>query len=53
VLRLDVEELGLPSDRPFTVTDLLDGTSTTWTGARIPIELDPAERGAHLLWLRP
>ena len=52
VLRLDVEELGLPSDRPFTVTDLLDGTSTTWTGARIPIELDPAERGAHLLWLR-
>ena len=52
-LRLDLAGLGLPVDRPFEVIDLLDGTSTTWTGNRIPIELDPAERGAHVLWLRP
>ena len=52
VLELGLEGLGLPVDRPFEVVDLLDGSSTTWSGSSIPIELDPAERGAHLLWLR-
>jgi starch synthase (maltosyl-transferring) len=52
VLVLDLEGLGVPTDRPFEVVDLLDGTSATWTGSRIPIELDPTERGAYVLWLR-
>jgi len=52
VLELELEVLGLPVDRPFEVVDLLAGTSTTWSGANVPVRMDPAERGAHLLWLR-
>jgi hypothetical protein len=53
VLELGVEGLGLPVDRPYRVTDLLDGTTRQWVGSAIPIDLDPAERGAHMFWLRP
>jgi starch synthase (maltosyl-transferring) len=52
VLELALEGLGLPADRPFQVVDLLDGTVHEWVGSAIPIDLDPAERGAHLFWLR-
>jgi starch synthase (maltosyl-transferring) len=52
VLELELEGLGLPVGRPFQVVDLLDGTSVRWTGSRIPIELDPAQNGAYLLWLK-
>jgi starch synthase (maltosyl-transferring) len=52
VLELGVEGLGLPVDRPYRVTDLLDGTSREWVGSAIPIDLDPTERGALLFSLR-
>jgi len=52
VLELGLEALGLPVDRPFQVVDLLDGTSTRLTGPAIPIALDPAERAAHVVWLK-
>jgi starch synthase (maltosyl-transferring) len=53
VLQLALGELGLPLDRPYQVIDLLDDTSTRWPGSSIPIALEPAERGAQLLWLKP
>jgi starch synthase (maltosyl-transferring) len=53
VLQLALGELGLPLDRPYQVVDLLDDTSTRWPGSSIPIELNPADRGAQLLWLKP
>ena len=51
VLELGLEGLGLPVDRPFRVTDLLDGTSRQWVGSAVPIDLDPAERGALMFSL--
>ncbi len=53
VLQLALGELGLPLDRPYQVIDLLDDTSTRWPGSSIPIELNPRDRGAQLLWLKP
>jgi starch synthase (maltosyl-transferring) len=53
VLELGVDGLGLPSDRPYHAVDLLDGTAHEWVGSAIPIDLDPAERGALLFSLRP
>jgi len=52
VLSLGLEGLGLPIDRPFRVVDLFDGTSTVWTGPRVPIELNPQERAAYVVALR-
>ena len=53
LLELGLEGLGLPVDRPFHAVDLLDGTSTRLTASSIPIALDPAERVAYVVWLRP
>jgi starch synthase (maltosyl-transferring) len=52
VIQLQLGELGLPLDRPINVVDLLDDTTGRLAGSTLPIELNPAERGAHLLWLR-
>ena len=52
LLELDLELLGLPLDRPYEVVDLLDDTTVAWTGPVGPIELDPRDRGAHVLWLK-
>jgi starch synthase (maltosyl-transferring) len=51
VLELGVEGLGLPVDRPYRVTDLIDGSTREWVGSAIPIDLDPAERGALIFSL--
>jgi starch synthase (maltosyl-transferring) len=53
VIHLRLGDLGLPADRPFEVVDLLDDSVVRWPGSSITIGMNPAERGAHLLWLRP
>ncbi len=52
-VELDLAGLGLPTDAPLEVIDLLDGATYRWPGARNWIELDPSVRAAHLFWLRP
>ncbi len=51
-LELPLAELGLPSDRPFEVEDLLDGQTYLWHGTRNGIVLDPAVRPAHVFAVR-
>jgi starch synthase (maltosyl-transferring) len=51
VLEVGLERLGLPLDRPFRVVDLFDGSTTVWTGPRVPIELNPQERAAYVVAL--
>ncbi len=48
---LPLAELGLPTDRPFEVADLLAGARYQW-GARNWVRLDPAVCPAHLLIAR-
>jgi starch synthase (maltosyl-transferring) len=50
--RQALEGLGMTIDAPFEAHDLLDDTVYTWRGPRIPIELDPVERPAHVFHLR-
>jgi starch synthase (maltosyl-transferring) len=52
LIQLQLGELGLPLDRPISVVDLLDDTTGRLAGSTLPVEMSPAERGAHLLWLR-
>ena len=49
-VHLDLPALGLPDqpDRPYTVTDQLDGATYTWTRANY-VRLDPHTRPAHIL----
>lgn len=51
-LHLDLDRLGLPTDRPFYVRDELSGELFLWTGAEPYVRLDPATRVAHILDLR-
>jgi starch synthase (maltosyl-transferring) len=51
-LQLGLEGLGLPTDAPFEVADLLRGTSQLWQGPHARIELDPADLPAHVFHLR-
>jgi starch synthase (maltosyl-transferring) len=52
-LRVGVEGLGLPGDRPFEAVDLLDGSTQLWHGDEQRIELDPATAPARVWQLRP
>ena len=46
---LPLDELGLPSDAPYQVHDLLTDARYLWHGPRNYVELDPAQwSGAHL-----
>ena len=45
---VDLAALGLPSDRPFRVRDLLGGQTFTWHGASNFVELRPHEFPAHV-----
>ena len=45
---LDLESLGIGSNEPFHVNDLLGGGSYQWRGARNYIELDPRVTSAHV-----
>lgn len=52
-VHLTLSDLGLAGGEPFEVCDLLDGHVYRWQGERNFVALDPRERPAHLLWVRP
>jgi starch synthase (maltosyl-transferring) len=51
-LDLDLAALGLPSDRPFQVHDLLSGARFLWNGPRNFVSLDPGHSPAHIFRVR-
>jgi starch synthase (maltosyl-transferring) len=52
-LHLPLDELGVPSDRPYEVCDMLDDTTYLWQGPRNYVALEPARLNAHVLHLMP
>jgi starch synthase (maltosyl-transferring) len=50
---LDLEALGLPSDRPYEVLDELAGERHVWQGPDVYVRLDPWARVAHVFDLHP
>ncbi|HEY5488782.1 MAG TPA: hypothetical protein VIK00_03005, partial [Candidatus Limnocylindrales bacterium] len=52
VITIDLAALGLTDGAPYEAVDLLDDQTYTWIGPRAWVELDPAVRAAHVLWLR-
>jgi len=52
-VELGLDRLGLPSDAPFEVEDLVVGGVDRWQGPRHVVELDPAVLPARILALRP
>ncbi len=50
---LDLGELGIEADRPFTMHDLLTDTRYQWEGAHNFVILDPQVVPAHIFHLRP
>jgi starch synthase (maltosyl-transferring) len=51
-LDLDLMDLGVASDKPYQVHDLLSGARFLWQGARNYVSLDPAHTPAHILRIR-
>jgi starch synthase (maltosyl-transferring) len=51
-VELDLEELGVPSDQPFEVLDLLSGASYPWQGGRNFVMLNPWVLPAHVFEIR-
>jgi starch synthase (maltosyl-transferring) len=49
---LDLETLGIPSDRAFEAHDELTGTTHVWRGPENYVRLDPALQVAHVFHLR-
>ena len=45
---LDLEQLGLEADMPFSVRDALSGETYAWRGSRNFVLLDPRRAPAHL-----
>jgi starch synthase (maltosyl-transferring) len=43
-----IAAMGIDSNEPYEVTDLLTGARYTWRGARNYVRLDPTERVGHL-----
>jgi len=52
-LTLGLDDLGLPADAPFELTDLLDGSTQLWQGAQNRVEVEPAVRAAHVFHIQP
>jgi starch synthase (maltosyl-transferring) len=48
-VRLDLDELGLPADRPYRVRDELSGEIYVWSGPTAFVRLEPWRRVAHIL----
>jgi starch synthase (maltosyl-transferring) len=48
-IHVPVTDLGLPTDEPYEVEDLLSGERFTWRGAANYVRLDPEERVGHIL----
>jgi len=51
-LSLDLADLGVGTDKPFQVHDLLSGARYLWQGARNYVSLDPAHSPAHIFRIR-
>ena len=51
-LDLDLMDLGVASDKPYQVHDLLSGARFLWQGARNYVSLDPAHTPAHIFRIR-
>ncbi|MFZ0551117.1 MAG: alpha-amylase family glycosyl hydrolase, partial [Steroidobacteraceae bacterium] len=49
---LDLAALGLPTDTPYQMDDLLSGARFLWRGARNYVALDPWGTAAHLFRVR-
>ncbi|MGH9222662.1 MAG: alpha-1,4-glucan--maltose-1-phosphate maltosyltransferase [Acidimicrobiales bacterium] len=52
-LWLDLDELGMPPDKPFVAHDELTGATYTWQGRSPYVFLHPTRQPAHILHLRP
>jgi starch synthase (maltosyl-transferring) len=50
-IHLDLGVLGFEEGEPFSVTELITGSTWTWTGAHHPIEMDPSVGPAWILAL--
>jgi starch synthase (maltosyl-transferring) len=53
VLRLDLDALGLPADRPLEARDELNDTTYLWRGPAPYVRLDPSVTPAHVIHLSP
>lgn len=51
-LTIPMEKLGLPSDQPFLVQDLLSGDKHMWLGGSAFVELNPHIMPAHIFKVR-
>jgi starch synthase (maltosyl-transferring) len=51
-LQLELHTLGLPTDKPFQVHDLLSGARFLWQGPRNYVSLDPNRAPAHIFRIR-
>jgi starch synthase (maltosyl-transferring) len=51
-VQLDLAALGLATDAPYQVDDLLSGTRFLWRDARNYVALDPAGTAAHVFRIR-
>ncbi|MGH7467725.1 MAG: alpha-1,4-glucan--maltose-1-phosphate maltosyltransferase [Longimicrobiales bacterium] len=51
-IELPLQQLGLPTEGPIHVQDLLTGETYAWSGARNYVALDPS-RPAHILRVQP
>jgi starch synthase (maltosyl-transferring) len=51
-VRLDLNALGLPTETPFQMHDLLSGARYLWRGPRNYVALNPAHSPAHIFRVR-
>jgi starch synthase (maltosyl-transferring) len=51
-LSLELTELGVGTEKPFQVHDLLSGARYLWQGSRNYVSLDPAHSPAHIFRIR-
>jgi len=49
---LALDELGLKSNQPYEVNDLLAGATYQWQGTRNYVELDPKKIQAHIFQVK-
>jgi starch synthase (maltosyl-transferring) len=52
-VQMPIWELGIDRQTPYVVEDLLDGARYTWRGDWNYVRLDPRERVAHILVVKP
>jgi starch synthase (maltosyl-transferring) len=51
MIEIPLEKLGIGDNEPYEMADLLGGSRYTWRGRRNYVNLDPAERVAHVFKL--